>query len=218
MIEALEHRWAHIASVPCGNTFLIGHEQDDYLRLKQAHRRTEWLAGRWIAKEWIAEKLGGPARVDQIAILSRDGLGRGAAPKVIWNGRILPWRLSISHASDLVLVSLAELPRMSVGADLVAIEDFATSNVEIWFTRVERAWVNRSARDAQSRRRAAVWALKEAGYKALNRGEPFRPVEWPVFEIADGIWSVSNSGKCCRACLIDLGHCLGAIAASCEAR
>lgn len=130
-------------------------------------RREEWLLGRLLARRTIAWKHPGT----DVAILSLNAESRSDRPRVLVDGKDPGWSLSISHTDRGMLVAFADDGRTEVGADLVVPERFAPSFLAAWFTGDER----RDLVGATDFDAAAVWAVKEAVYKACQHGEGFAP-------------------------------------------
>jgi phosphopantetheinyl transferase len=153
--------------------FLTTHERAQYSQ----KRHPGWLAGRMLAKQLILDQLriqhAVRGALPQQLQIDSGGVGPGQyRPRVSFNNEPLDWSLSISHTAQAVLVTLCTEPGKRVGADLVEHAVQGRGFAKTWFTRHERRSLN-ATRDP--RRLSAAWAVKEATYKACNRGEPFRP-------------------------------------------
>jgi 4'-phosphopantetheinyl transferase EntD len=83
----------------------------------------------------------------------------------------VPWCLSIAHTDRAALAAVSCDPATMVGIDLVRPEVLRPSFLETWFTASERQWLAAE----QVERVAACWGVKEAVYKARQRGEGFAP-------------------------------------------
>ncbi len=146
--------------------------------LRDLRRRAGWIAGRLLAKRLIVKHaLGGSAdapgsELGRVEIQSGDVRGRRFRPEIAIDGRRLSWSLSISHTERGVLVGLAVGGLASVGVDLVEPAVYGDGFADVWFTPREKRWVG-TATDPYAT--ATVWAIKEAVYKAVNRGESFAP-------------------------------------------
>jgi hypothetical protein len=57
-----------------------------------------------------------------VEILSCDGLGRPTRPRVLLQGRLQPWSLSLAHSDRFVLVAFSEDPDLAVGVDVTPIQ------------------------------------------------------------------------------------------------
>jgi phosphopantetheinyl transferase len=158
-------------------TWLTPSELGELATWCDASRAKQWQAGRWLAMRELAALIG--ASHLEIDIASRDSFGRAVAPRVTVRGRAWLGSLSISHASDEVAVALDTRPGSRVGVDVVAIDSHSWNDgaLATWFTEDEQLWI-RSAENV-ARRAAHLWAIKEAAYKATQRGEPFVPLDWP---------------------------------------
>ncbi len=174
--DALRRVWAGDG----GEAWLSDPEREVYAHLHDARWREAWLFGRLLCKELILSTLvaarGGRGALHPggVEILSRDGLGRPTRPRVLLHGRLQPCSLSLAHSDRFVLVAFCEDPDVAVGVDVTPIQSPGAGFLDLWFTPWERAWI--WAQSGQAPRRAAsLWAVKEAFYKAVNRGERFAP-------------------------------------------
>jgi phosphopantetheinyl transferase len=174
--------------------WLVPRERRVYAGLCDRRRRMEWLAGRIAAKRLVSERLRphdktlSPARIE---IDSGDGRGHRSRPRVLLDGRPVPWRLSIAHSGRSLLVALADGERPGVGVDLLDTVDCGRGFAEMWFTPREQRWLAK-----QPRLWPVAWAVKEAAYKAINRGEAFRPWAFEVLPRPGGGFSCLLGG--CR--------------------
>jgi len=158
-------------------------ERRELDRLRDTGRRQQWLAGRRLSKRLI-EPLVDVDRVADIQILTRDGRGRGVRPRIVVDSRELQWTLSISHADRGVLVAVAPTNEISLGVDLAGEVPRGAAFARLWFTALERCWLNGDR--GFPRRPRVLWALKEAVYKAANGGEPWNPRQIEVLSLASG--------------------------------
>jgi len=161
--------------------WLSAREREVYAQFRPSPRRDNWLLGRFLAKQLVLERQGNgslstmpdlagvPTRLE---IRSGGARGKRLRPRLLVDGRLMPWSLSIAHTERAVLVVLAGASGLSVGADLVEPGCYGRGFVELWFTPAERERL-RSASDQGLA--GAIWAAKEAVFKATSRGEPFRP-------------------------------------------
>lgn len=158
--------------------WLTESELSELATWRDSLRSRQWLAGRWLAKRQLMP-LVNAARLN-IDIASRDSFGRTTAPRVTVHGRSWLGSLSISHAGDHVAVAIESQPDRRVGIDVVAFEshDFNSKPLEFWFSPIEQNWIRQTGNG--SRRAAQLWAIKEAAYKASQRGEAFAPADWPA--------------------------------------
>jgi phosphopantetheinyl transferase len=193
------YRYAAIAALnwPAPDQWLAPREQHEFARLSDTARRRAWLAGRWLAKRLLSERLDlklAPAELGQIDICSfRDG--KLVRPQASAATTLNDWRLSISHTQRGVLVAVAPA-EIAIGVDLVYERERPAAGFDhVWFTSDEQDWIARSPRS----RRLALWAAKEAAYKALNRGEPFRPHDWLLSPQPNGELAMHNKkqGSAC---------------------
>ena len=157
-------------------------ERGIYAQFRPGPRGDNWLLGRLLAKKLVMARLSAqpqrkrflhPARIE-----IRSGAARGQRfrPRVAVDGRQRSWSLSIAHTEKAVLVVLAD-GRDAVGADLVEPGRYGRGFLELWFTPLEQDRLRDGDRPDMT---AAAWAVKEAVYKAINCGEPFRPQSMEV--------------------------------------
>lgn len=161
-------------------------------QLRHPERREAWLAGRLLSKQLIAAE-SGTAESDgrSIEVRSRDVHGKGTRPTISIGGSLREdWSLSISHSDTAVFVVLSTAANLSVGIDLAPMTTYPSGFLKVWFTPREQQQV----RTAGSRRAAEVWAVKEAVYKASNRGETFAPRRIEVLAGPRGRFLCRNAG------------------------
>ena len=181
-----ELRRLHAARV--AEEWLSTGERGVYSQFRPGPRSDNWLLGRLLAKELVMTRLSGrpqregPLHPARIEIRSGAARGQRFRPRVAVDGRQRSWSLSIAHTEKAVLVVLADGPRAAVGADLVEPGRYGRGFLELWFTPLEQ---NRLREGDRPDMTAAVWAVKEAVYKAINRGEPFRPQSMEVLTDPD---------------------------------
>lgn len=187
----------------CADTAWLGEaEREIYASFAAPARREEWLLGRSLAKELILEhapRPGGaatPLCPNEIQICSRDGLNRPSRPQIFLRGRLQPWPLSIAHSGDLLLVALSKRPQASLGVDIAPLQSWAEGSLEMWFTERERRLMKI---DPALHPPSKLWAVKEAVYKAVNRGEPFTPCRIEVRPQPGGAYTFLRDGVAPRA-------------------
>lgn len=162
-------------------SWLTESERFELTAWREAARTSQWLAGRWLAKRELAPLI--DATPLEIDIASRDTFGRGTVPRVCVRGRTWPGSLSISHAGEHVAVAIDSRHGHRIGIDVVVIQDRAAWSdgaLETCFSDDEQAWIRTG--DNLARRAARLWAVKEATYKATQRGESFAPSHWPALK------------------------------------
>ncbi|MBW3541523.1 MAG: 4'-phosphopantetheinyl transferase superfamily protein [Planctomycetes bacterium] len=176
-------------------------ERSEFERLRHPARREAWWFGRILARRLLHETAG--RWLDdsaEIEILSRDEQGRAVRPGVRIGGRLMPWCLSIAHTDQAALVAVSFEPGTTVGVDLVRTEPVSRGFLETWFTKRERSWL-----DTQPAESVAIsWGLKEALYKACQRGESFVPRRVEIFpDDSEGMTLMYNgihlSSRCRRS-------------------
>ncbi len=175
----LVERWPHDPAA-----WLMAGELAELALLGDAGRRRQWLAGRWTGKQLLM-RVGAARRLADVEIRTRNELGRGDRPRVRVGGQELAGSLSIAHTARGVLAALDVRQNRSVGVDLVDLADpvwmkaTATSGsrsfARMWFTPLEQHWIFARTAANSAGRAAAVWAVKEAVYKAAQQGDAWSP-------------------------------------------
>lgn len=142
-------------------------------------RRELWTLGRYFLLSRLYPRLMmNRADIDpgDLRIVTRNGLGRGTQPRLYFRGRLVPWRISLAHTNSQLAMAFSVDRETRVGIDLVDDPSAAAKAVRCWSTSREREQLlGRTEADF-----AKVWSIKEALYKALNHGEPFRPARYEV--------------------------------------
>ena len=136
-----------------------------------------WLAGRLAAKTVLSELLAFPCAWNELHLESRNGLDRKVRPRVYLRGRLQPWSLSLAHVEEHVFAAVAEDENIRLGVDAIARDAVTPRTAAFWFTSGEIDWCRNAFPPLAY---AVVWMLKEACYKAENRGEPFLPQQLDV--------------------------------------
>jgi len=177
-------------------------EREVWDRLTDPRRRRAWMCGRLLGKQLLLNAVVGAPEWDDrvgpahIEIHSLDVLGRPTRPRVTVGGRLQPWHLSIAHTVRSVLVAVAPSASMAIGVDLTPVDPSTRGFRELWLTPAERRWFE-STRDP--RLVATLWAIKEAVYKAANRGERFAPASIEVGPDLDGAYAWRPEGRGSRS-------------------
>lgn len=177
-------------------------EREVLEQLTDPRRREAWMCGRLLGKQLLvnevvrAQQLDGGVGPEQIEIHSLDVLGRPTRPRVTVQGRLQPWHLSIAHTQQSVLVAVSCNPRLSVGVDIAAAGQFGNGFRELWLTPAERRWCENAQDHGLV---STLWAIKEALYKAANRGERFAPASIEVSPDLEGGYTWSANGRGSRS-------------------
>ena len=158
--------------------------------------KVRWLGGRWCAKQLVVAMVDDPAiALSDIHIESRDGQHRQVRPRVFLRGRLQPWKLSIAHSTHGCAAAILNESTGHIGVD-IATPGAVKNNrlVDYWFCDAEKKWCDAGI-DA-----TVLWSLKEAVYKALNRGETFRPrtinmTDWMSFSQCQHICDHDSSDE-----------------------
>jgi 4'-phosphopantetheinyl transferase len=180
-MNAMQIRYARIAELPSGEraavAWLSAEERAAHAAMRATARRSTWLAGRILAKKLLLETASttGPyiagCQPTELQIESRSiNPGHGERPALFVNGVAVPCAISVSHTASGVLAAVSLDADISLGVDLV--EPAESSQALRWtFSPGELDWLADSPRN----RPEQLWALKEALYKACQRGEGFSP-------------------------------------------
>lgn len=156
-------------------SWLSNAEWMHFAGLRQNHASLAWLGGRWCAKQllmqWINDYSSeiGETVLSEFHIESRNGLWQSVAPRVLYRGRLKPWRLSISHGQNICAAAMAVDQSVQLGLDIVDTEADCGQIEHAWLSPQEQAWC------AEGISPTVVWALKEATYKAIGNGGRFQP-------------------------------------------
>ncbi len=154
-------------------------------RFRSPVRKQTFLAGRILAKRLLQERhsAASACKPGQITILSDRPGSSGVRPRVTLAGRRLVYSLSISHTCDRVLVGGTNRFGLTVGVDLVRMRRLGSAFERSWLTGAEATLLRQNQVDMTV---ADIWAMKEAVYKACNRGEAFTPRSIEIHLAADG--------------------------------
>lgn len=184
-------QYVRCCQVPAPGPWLAAAERAELARWQAPSRRTEYLAGRLAAKQVVRRLVGQEGlELSAIEIHSRDRYGRGGPPAVRIEGQPARWRLSIAHTQRGALAAACLCPYVPIGVDLVPGDWGDRSVIRFWFTPAERAWLA----EGTGWGAAAVWAAKEAAYKAAGRGDSFRPQAIEVRPLPSGRLAVRYRG------------------------
>ncbi len=155
-------------------SWLSNAEWTHYVDLPSNRSTLAWLGGRWCAKQ-LLQKLPNCQRMglSDIHIESRNGLRQGIAPRILIQGRLQPWKLTISHGDYICAAAISLDLSTSLGLDIVNLESDCTRIERMWLTPREAAWCDASSGDGVIP--AIVWALKEAIYKSIGNNARFQP-------------------------------------------
>jgi len=199
MIGSADIHWRYEAITPLrerhfhdAERWLGRRERDEYAGLRDLGRRERWLLGRLVGKRLLLDHFGHlVSEPRMIQIHSRDARGRAGRPQVSFDDQWQPWSFSISHTNRSLLVAVSTTRGLSLGVDLVMSESFSTGFLNTWFAPEERAWLAK----APGHEAATIWAVKEAAYKATNRGESFVPRRTIVRRMASGGYACTYHGR-----------------------
>ncbi len=162
-----------VYSTTTAATWLSEDELASWRSFRSEVRRNTFLAGRILAKRLLqAEHCRASSTVpSQIVIRSNDA-SAGVRPRIKLGEQRLAYSLSISHTCDAVLVGGTNRFGVTVGVDLVKMRSLGAGFERSWLTDAEFAFL-RLNEDHMTV--ADIWAMKEAIYKAVHRGESFAP-------------------------------------------
>jgi phosphopantetheinyl transferase (holo-ACP synthase) len=129
-----------------------------------------WLGGRWCAKQLLCSHLGvTKLQLSRIHVQTRNGQQQGVRPWVFLDGQLQSTKISLAHSSRLVAAVLLGNEVGEIGIDITDHDANHAAIGEFWFSDHEVAWCEAGVSPR------VIWSLKEAIYKAMNQGEPFRP-------------------------------------------
>jgi phosphopantetheinyl transferase len=137
-------------------------------RWRDPTRRQAWLRGRWLMKHLIVARLRNHT-IRDIEILPRQDSRR---PQASCRGELQNWPLSISHTESGVLAAISWRAETAVGVDLASLHPLPRGFSRLWFSAAEQQRIGAQAGPLAIN---SLWTVKEALYKACNRGEPFDP-------------------------------------------
>lgn len=152
---------------------LAAEEEARLASLSVAKRRRDWLLGRATAKallqNWLAHHHGAAPFASSIVIETEPN---GAPYARLTAAERLPVSLSISHCNGHAFCALISAPFgvPVVGADIEKIEPRAWAFVEDYFTPWEIDQVCRAPDAERDALITAIWSVKEAVLKAVQRG------------------------------------------------
>lgn len=151
-------------------------ERAQFRTLRDSKTAATWLLGRLLAKSLIL-RINSYAEMtwQDLSIQSRNEDNRPIRPVVWHSQQPLALSLTLSHFDRSVLVAVSADYQLCLGVDLVAPSAVKPAVQRRWFTDREQQFAIQSATVA-----GQIWAAKEAAYKALQRGEPFRPLRLEV--------------------------------------
>jgi len=169
-IREVEQQWPRQP-----DAWLSESEQQRLDQLTHPQRRTEWLAARWLGKQLVQGRL--ELALSSIEIRSTDFQQRPCRPQAFVDSVLRPGNMSISHSADWVAVAISTAPAKRIGIDLVPQTLPSERSLNVWLTENERQLL---ADPDNGVSLSILWSVKEAVYKAVNQGEPFRPALWDV--------------------------------------
>lgn len=166
-----------VHSLTTANDWLSKEELALWQKFRSEVRRDTFLAGRILAKRLLRSEhcTAALAIPSQITIRSDDASGGsslGVRPRIMLGGHRLAYSLSISHTCDAVIVAGTNRFGVSVGVDLVQMRSLGAAFERSWLTDAESEFLRQNEGDMTV---ADVWAMKEAVFKAVHRGESFAP-------------------------------------------
>ncbi|REK19518.1 MAG: hypothetical protein DWQ37_00145 [Planctomycetota bacterium] len=160
--------------------WLSADERRAWESMRSAERKRTWLGGRTLAKRMLLQLLGETTwqrvAAAEIHIETRSTRpGHGERPVVFVGGERLDCGLSIAHTSRGVLVAVSRDVDLALGVDLVCRADASPGGLAWSLSTRERHWLATGPRNQRSGEQ--IWAMKEALYKAAQRGEGFSPAQ-----------------------------------------
>lgn len=123
-------------------------------------RRIDWLLGRFATKLAARRLLGDAPPLAAIVVTT----GPGGAPRTLLGPDRTPGpAVSISHSDGCAVALAADHP---VGVDLEQRRAMPPGSARFYLTEAEQAWLSGQPWGPESA--LALWAMKEAGYKAIE--------------------------------------------------
>ena len=157
---------------PCLERWLTATELEAFDAFVVPKRRRDWLAGRLAAKEAVRGRLR-LERADnycEIEIRTSDGGGDFGRPQYLLSGEPGEFSLSISHAGDTAVATLAPRAGEQVGVDIECVQETDASFEAVALSPAERRRVESLSGTARWRAITTIWVIKEAFLKALGVG------------------------------------------------
>lgn len=176
-------------------------------------RRDTFLAGRILAKRLLRAQHSAASHAvpSQITIRS-DASSTGVRPRIMLGGHRLAYSLSISHTCDAVLVGGTNRFGISIGVDLVQMRALGAAFERSWLTEAESTCLRENEGEMTV---ADIWAMKEAVFKAVHRGESFAPRSVEIHLKPEGMtvfYHGRNLGDRCHLRVWRLGDEVAAVA------
>ncbi|MDR0328073.1 MAG: 4'-phosphopantetheinyl transferase superfamily protein [Planctomycetaceae bacterium] len=160
------------------NEILHPGEFDVFAKIRSQSYRESWFAGRVLTKNLYMQQSVPVRPIDwrEIQIVSRNDAGRSVAPRLLAGGKETGFFFSLSHVADRVAVVALVDSFAGIGCDLVLRGTTTQGIVNMFFHDDEVQ--DQSNLDA-------VWAVKEAVYKACQCNESFQPRQWLTKNIGE---------------------------------
>jgi phosphopantetheine--protein transferase-like protein len=165
LVRAAEETWASQGQARPG--LLSPREETILSGLGIVPRRRKWLLGRIAAKRLVQQMSSERGLVDsQISVLNQPS----GEPFVLIEGRgAWPYRVSISHRSEIGMAAAPTDQHARIGADLETVEPRDAALVRQFFTDSEATRVEVSG-DDRNLVMARIWSAKEAVLKLVGLG------------------------------------------------
>ena len=149
-------------------------EAEQLRRFRSEERRRSWLGGRVAAKQLLLwEMRWSGCCPHEIEICSRCVNNLGRPPIARFGDGSPSMAISISHTRNIVSVAVASHDNTRVGIDAVELAESDDRHLATWLSPSESAWI----REDRGPCIAEIWAAKEAAFKTLPDGLPFRPTQ-----------------------------------------
>jgi phosphopantetheinyl transferase len=195
--------------------YLSCNEQIQYASLHDERYRLNWYTGRLAAKMLLSSMIVPRPAFSDLEIISTNGLGFGIRPLALCSGRALTYDISIAHSEGAALVAATHAGQSRIGVDLVHIPTMPTNHaLDVWLTKEENNWLEADENINLQFRNAALWAGKEAIYKALNQGEGFAPAQISLQPKSKNRFSGSAWNRQCEISIQCIGNHVAAFAES----
>ncbi|MEZ6049045.1 MAG: 4'-phosphopantetheinyl transferase superfamily protein [Planctomycetaceae bacterium] len=192
----VESEWDRLELPPL-EELLSPPEQAELSILKAETRRSTWLAGRKLLRLMLLEER--KIAPGELTIQTRNDQRQGIRPLIHYQNQLLPGCFSLTHSDSRVAVDWSEEPGISIGIDLITPASISPTQFDWALTDSEKTIIQGGGDSTQLT--SAIWALKEATYKAANQqGEGFNPQQVTLNQNAAGEWYAHYRGE-------DLSRC-----------
>jgi phosphopantetheinyl transferase (holo-ACP synthase) len=156
-------------------------EIDVFANIHSKTYQESWFAGRVLAKNLYINHSAAAHSIHwkEIQVLSRNSSGQSIAPRLLVGGRDTSFVFSLSHVADKAIAVAPTDFIDRIGCDLVFRDTVTPGIVKAFFHDEE-------ATDHQGYE--AIWAVKEASFKACNSNGSFQPRQWLTQRVGENLY------------------------------